>query len=78
MSRSAHPSIFAAIRANKPATSRPEWSWRSTGDPGHFIIWRHGESVGSVCLLPGHVERRAVLMDAVIEHLNTQSKENTQ
>lgn len=70
----AHPSVFAAIRhAKRNLTApKPEWSWRTTSDPGQLIIWRHGESVGSVCLLPGHVEHRAVLMDLIIKHLNDQ------
>lgn len=78
-------SWFAALdadRARRAATATvrqireaPEWSWRSTGDPGIFEIWRHGASVGVMSLLPGHVERRSVLMDTITEHLNNESLE---
>lgn len=53
----------------------PPWSWRSTDDPGRFEIWWHGESVAMLTVLPGHIERRAVLLDTIVNHLN---KENTQ
>ena len=46
------------------------WSWRSTIDPGMFELWAGGQAVGTVSVLPGYVERRAVLMDRIVEHLN--------
>lgn len=53
----------------------PDWSWRSTGDPGLFELREDSETVGIVTLLPGHVAHLAVLLDTIINHLN---KENTQ
>lgn len=49
-----------------------EWSWRSTGDPGLFEIWRNGEAVAMFSVLPGHIEHRAVFLDHLIDHLNSQ------
>lgn len=49
---------------------RPDWSWRSTGDPGLFELRIDGETVGIITLLPGHVQHRAVLLDLIVDHLN--------
>lgn len=68
--RAVWDAIDAAKRNRKQA-----WSWRSTGDPGRFELWHNGESVGMLSVLPGHIERRAVLLDTIVDHLN---KENTQ
>lgn len=48
----------------------PPWSWRSTGDPGMFEIWTDGEPVAVLSILPGHIARRAVLLDSIVDHLN--------
>ena len=49
---------------------RNAWSWRSTGDPGRFELWHHGEPVAMLSVLPGHISQRAVLLDVVVDHLN--------
>lgn len=62
---------FARIRDSiDQIRPKPEWSWRSTADPGTFELWTRGEAVGTVCLLPSYVQRRAVLMDTIVDHLN--------
>lgn len=53
----------------------PAWSWRSTGDPGMFELWRDGQAVGTLSLLPGHVQHRAVLLDTIVDHLNSQDRQ---
>lgn len=72
----AHPAFHNAMRAAQATVRQihnapPEWSWRSTADPCSFELWRHGESVGMLTVLPGHIERRAVLLDLIVDHLNT-------
>ena len=65
---------LAVARINRRIRQQP-WSWRSTGDPGMFEMWRDGTAVGELSLLPGHVDRRAVLLDQIIDHLNKETNQ---
>ena len=66
---SGRQTTFDAIRLRQ-IRNAPEWSWRTTGDPGMLELWHNGTCVGVLSLLPGHVEHRAVLMDTIVDHLN--------
>jgi hypothetical protein len=63
----ARQTTFDRIADAKARMSPPE----GAGDPGLFELWTDGQAVGTVALLPTFVERRAVLMDAICDHLNT-------
>ena len=78
--RSTFDAISKTIADIKPPGARfrfirASWSWRSTGDPGMFELRRDGTAVGELSLLPGHVERRAVLLDQIIDYLNKETNQ---
>lgn len=53
-----------------PETSDLPWSWSSTGERGIYWLKRAGVFVGSVSLIPGHIEHEAVLLDEIVDLIN--------
>lgn len=57
-------------QAGKLLQPPADWSWRSTGTRGVYVLHRGDQELGQVSFMPGAVEHEGVALDGFVADLN--------